>query len=424
MLCKETNFQETTLGKVPKDWQVAKLMDVTTCKKGRAPKSFVERTEQDSLPYLSAESLRTGEFTKWVRKTDDIVRVCRDDALLIWDGYYCGDSFTGYEGALSSTMVKVETENLLNKKFLFYFLRTHFRELNSKISGMYLKHVNKKVFESLLILFPSILEQQQIVEVLSCVDLAIQKTDEVIAKTERLKKGLMQELLTRGIGHKEYKDSKELEHEIPKEWEVARLDHLIEKGVITYHLDGNHGELYPREEEFVSQGVPFLSANMITDGSIDLGRAKYVTEERAKQFRKGVAEDGDVLFAHNATVGPAAILRTDLPYVVLGTTLTSYRCNPDYLNNQYLKYYMEGPHFQKQLHRIMKQTTRNQVPITAQRKLYFVIPNVDEQRGIAETISTADRKLDLERKEKRRLERIKRGLMDLLLTGKIRIKVN
>jgi type I restriction enzyme S subunit len=202
------------------------------------------------------------------------------------------------------------------------------------------------------------------------------------------------------------------------------LDHLIEKDLISYHLDGNHGEKYPREEEFVSEGVPFLSANMISYGKIDLSKTKYVTEERARQFQKGIAKDGDVLLAHNATVGPVAILSTDLPYVILGTTLTSFRCNQSYLDKHYLRYFIEGPLFQQQLQRIMKQTTRNQVPVTAQRKLHFIVPAMDEQRKIAQPLCAFDEKLELERWEKSRLERIKQGLMDLLLTGKVRVKVD
>jgi type I restriction enzyme S subunit len=304
--------------------------------------------------------------------------------------------------------------------YLFYSLKH--RELSQFASKTTHPIITQTFLNNLLTQLPPLGEQRAIVEVLGVIDLAVAKAGEVIAKTERLKKGLMQTLLTRGVGHKEYKQTPI--GTVPAEWQVIQLSSLIEKEVITYHLDGNHGELYPREEEFVSEGVPFLSANMITDGVIDLSKAKYVSEERARRFRKGIAKDGDVLFAHNATVGPVAILNTTLPYMILGTTLTSYRCNTDYLYNHFLKYYIESPYFQRQLQRIMKQTTRNQVPITAQRKLSFVVPSMDEQRKIARMLIELDKKLNFERKEKGKLERVKRGLMDLLLTGKIRVKVD
>jgi type I restriction enzyme S subunit len=72
----------------------------------------------------------------------------------------------------------------------------------------------------------------------------------------------------------------------------------------------------------------------------------------------------------------------------------------------------------------MKQTTRNQVPITTQKEFYFVLPPLTEQRKIAEILSASEAKIAIEKAEKMRLERIKQGLMDLLLTGKVRIKVD
>ena len=89
-----------------------------------------------------------------------------------------------------------------------------------------------------------------------------------------------------------------------------------------YHLDGNHGSDYPRNEEFVECGVPYISANCIVHNDVNVKLAKHLTEERASKLRKGIAQNGDVLFAHNATVGPVAILYTDDEKVILGTSLT------------------------------------------------------------------------------------------------------
>jgi len=70
--------------------------------------------------------------------------------------------FFGFKGILSSTMVKIEPKDpSVNKHFLYYFLKTRFKILNSQIAGMYLKHVSKFVFESLKLPLPSYLEQQK-----------------------------------------------------------------------------------------------------------------------------------------------------------------------------------------------------------------------------------------------------------------------
>ena len=167
--------------------------------------------------------------------------------------------------------------------------------------------------------------------------------------------------------------------ENPKGYYVASLQKLIDKGYITYHLDGNHGGNYPRSDEFVDSGVPYISANCIVNGEIDFSKAKFLTPERANKMRKGIAQDKDVLFAHNATVGPTAVLHTNETKIVLGTSLTAYRCNTEYIMPNYLKAYMLCDGFVRQYIGKMKQTTRNQVPITAQKEYQFLIPPINEQ---------------------------------------------
>jgi type I restriction enzyme S subunit len=190
-------FKDSEIGKIPKEWQVVRLREITTLTKGKAPKSMSNFKKENTLPYLSAESLRTGSFAHWAKPMDDVVKIGKDDIILIWDGFYCGDVFTGYEGILSSTMVRIDVnESHLNRKFLFYIIKTHFKELNSKISGMYLKHVNKHVFESLKIPLPSYMEQQRIVDILSNVDRKLKLEEREISKLERIKQSLMGLLLT------------------------------------------------------------------------------------------------------------------------------------------------------------------------------------------------------------------------------------
>lgn len=136
--------------------------------------------------------------------------------------------------------------------------------------------------------------------------------------------------------------------EMPIEWEVTKIEELINSKFITHHIDGNHGSLYPRSDEFIDAGVPYISANSIKNGRIDFNMAKYLSAARAAKFKKGVAEDNDVLFAHNATVGPVALLKTKEDFVILSTSLTLFRCEADKLSSNYLMYYLMSPTFKHQ----------------------------------------------------------------------------
>jgi type I restriction enzyme S subunit len=210
--------------------------------------------------------------------------------------------------------------------------------------------------------------------------------------------------------------------QLPNDWSEIKIQKLLDKGLLIDHLDGNHGELYPSAEEFSDEGVPYVSANNFSNGVVDLEGCKKLPEARAKQFKKGIARNEDVIFAHNATVGPVALLKTDLDYVILGTTATYYRCNNDKLLNHYLLYAMQSNFFVKQYSKVMFQSTRSQVPITAQRKLSLLIPSYPEQKAIAQVLSTADAAILTTEKLIAQKELRKKWLMQQLLTGEKRLK--
>ena len=165
-------------------------------------------------------------------------------------------------------------------------------------------------------------------------------------------------------------------------WTKSTIQFFMDNNFILDQMDGNHGELYPKSEEFSATGVPYISATDFSFGDVNFATCKRLPIERAKLFKKGIAKNGDVLFAHNATVGPVAILKTDLDFVILSTTATYYRCEATYLNNHYLKNYFESDFFVQQYFGIMSQSTRNQVPITTQRKLNIAVPNIQDRKSV------------------------------------------
>ena len=208
--------------------------------------------------------------------------------------------------------------------------------------------------------------------------------------------------------------------EFSGEWEVRTIGNLIAEDFLLGHLDGNHGALYPKSEEFKTEGVPYIGAHDFIDGRVSLLHCKYLSKERAKLFKKGLAINGDVLFAHNATVGPVALLETKLDYLILSTTATYFRCNQRKLNNIFLLQLFQLEIFVNQYRPIMAQSTRNQIPITTQRKLKISLPSLSEQTKIAEFLGTVDERIVSLKTKKTLLEEYKKGIMARIFSQKIR----
>mgnify|MGYP000278759487 FL=1 len=165
-------------------------------------------------------------------------------------------------------------------------------------------------------------------------------------------------------------------------YSARSIGDLVNDGALLVHKDGNHGSLYPRADEFGSEGVPFITAKAIReDGTLDASRIDYLNAHKARQLKIGWIQDNDVLLSHNASVGKVGLYDGAQGPALIGTSLTSFRVDPTRLEPEYLLASLTSPHFQHQLHHDMAQTTRNQVPITAQRKLTVPWAPIDAQRG-------------------------------------------
>jgi len=190
-------FKETEMGRIPKDWDIVKLGRVVKYEKGKNPSRLFDRYNQNLIPYLTAEYLRGLSPPKWCSPEDPrVVRVNGKDIIMIWDGSYSGYVFTGFEGALASTMVKIIPNREFDALFLYYVLDKKFPVLHGTTVGTGIPHVNKMVFENMLVPKPPLPEQQKIAKILRMVDEVIELKKKKREKLEKTKKAIMNLLLT------------------------------------------------------------------------------------------------------------------------------------------------------------------------------------------------------------------------------------
>ena len=190
---------------------------------------------------------------------------------------------------------------------------------------------------------------------------------------------------------------------IDDSYQLLSVGDLIEKEIIHKPLDGNHGEIHPKGDDFVKSGIPFIMASDINNGVIDFDSCKYIKEKQASELKKGFARNGDVLVTHKASIGRTAIVDySKSPFIMLTPQVTYYRIkNTQILNNQYLKHFFDSTFFQKTIQMLAGSgSTRAYIGITAQHNLPVVFPPIQKQKKIAAILSAYD---DLIENNKRRI---------------------
>ena len=157
------------------------------------------------------------------------------------------------------------------------------------------------------------------------------------------------------------------------------------------------------------------------NGKINYNDCKKISEEQYNSLRKGFSYQNDILLTHKATIGLTSIVK-GIDKIMLTPQVTAYRIkNFELLFGEYLFYYFQSQYFQKLITMLSKQSTRSYIGITAQKKLLVILPDLSEQKQIAEILSTVDKKLENLKEKKQSFEELKKGLMQKLLTGQVRV---
>jgi type I restriction enzyme S subunit len=416
MFYKEANFKETPIGKIPKEWDVTNLESIAKISSGNTAPQDEKYFRNGKYPFIRVQHLTELQEQKYPVKCDYIndyavsnLRLKKfkkgsiifpksgESIKLEKRAILKEDSYVVNHLAVIEPFDK-NTDNL----FLFYYLCTV--KTSNYLTKTTMPSLNLSTISDFLIPLPSLQEQQKIAEILSTVDKAIQKTNEIIAKTERLKKGLMQELLTKGIGHKEFKDTEI--GRIPKDWEVVKLGNKEFAEIIMGQSPPS--STYNRE----GKGLPFLQGKM-EFGDIHPSPILYCSQPIK------IAEPNDILISVRAPVGDVNVA----PYrLCIGRGLAAIRFNLNKACHWFYFYYFQK--IKNFLENLGKGSTFKAITKEDLENLKVPYPSLFEQQKIAEILFTIDKKLEIERNEKVKLEKIKQGLMDLLLTGKVRVKVN
>ena len=296
-----------------------------------------------------------------------------------------------------------------SSSFYAYYLKYKREFLNSVSSGSTFKELSKERLERLVVPIPPWLEQQKIAQILSTADETIQKANEEITLTEKLKKGLMQTLLTKGIGHTKFKMTEI--GEIPEEWKVMNIS-----DVTIEHKQG----LYTNES-YTDNGIKLVRITDLLNPNISYETMPFlnVNQKTYEQFK---IEKGDFLIARSGAIGRYGIVN-DVIHSVFGSYIIRYKFDSSRIDVKFFGYVYSSKHVLGALLKLKHGATNININADNIDGIKIPLPPLSEQQKIAEILSTVDQKLELLRNKKTHLGELKKGMMEDLLTGRVRVKI-
>ncbi|MEM4307649.1 MAG: restriction endonuclease subunit S [Thermoplasmata archaeon] len=395
----DEEFKDTEIGRIPKKWEIVKLGDITTLKNGERPLMI---NDNNVVPVYGANGVM-GYTSKFLVDNDFtlvIGRVGASGEVHIGNGKIWISDNAIYSESYDKSKVYLP--------LLFYLLK--FKNLSKFATKSTHPIITQSFLNSINLPLPPLPEQKAIAKVLSTVDEAIQKCNELIAKTERLKQGLMRELLTKGIGHKEFKDTEI--GRIPKEWEVVNVRDVA---------DVKGGKRLPKGHNLLDcpTSHPYLRVVDFMNMGVNINNLKYLSPKTYEHIKRYTISCEDVYISIAGTIGLVGVIPPELDGANL-TENAAKLCNLKNIDKLFLAYVLNSI-AKPQINALIGKATQPKLALFRIEKIKFPLPPLPEQQKIAEILSTIDKKLELERKRKEKLERIKKGLMNDLLTGKRRI---
>jgi type I restriction enzyme S subunit len=378
-MIKESTMEKTGL---PVGWELKKLGEVCITTQGvQIPKSKQQSVPSSGLRrYLYISDFKTEKNLKYVEDIYPKKNVTDNDLIVVNTGNSSGDVFRGIDGILSNNLFKVSFDKTqISTDYIYNFLTTEaFISFQDEIKrGTANPHMGHKNFSLTPIPIPPLPQQKQIVVTLekafAAIDTAKANAEQNLQNAKELFESYLQNIF-------ENKGD---------DWEEKTISEIVENGILSKPLDGNHGETHPVKSDFKESGVPFVMSKDLAEGLVNQKTCHFISREQADLLRKGFSVDGDVLLTHKGTIGRVAILKTDLDYVMLTPQVTYYRVlNKEVLYNRYLFYYLKSPIFQKPMNEIAGiGSTRAYIGITKQRELKIRFPNnLNLQKEIAERL--------------------------------------
>jgi type I restriction enzyme S subunit len=432
-LMEKQKFKQTEIGEIPEDWRTEKLGNESALiTKGTTPTSIGKNFISSGVNFIKVESLCKNGFFN----TEMFAFIDNDThSLLKRSQLKKNDLLISIAGALGRTgivsedilpantnqalaIARLKENSSLNLNYIFHFLRTkaiakHIETISVQGAqpNLSLQNINDMPINAPLL----IQEQTAIATVLSDTDELIISLDKLITKKKAIKQGAMQELLTgkkRLPGFEKQKGFKQTEiGEIPEDWGIVFIAKITREIFLG---------LTSKVDYVLSRGFPLVRATDIAEGKLNFEKARMISSEQHKmltRYRK--AKFGDILVSKSGSLGVCALVNTDIEFSIYESIIVIQP--KEDIDSKFLLWLMRDERTQTRMIGEKVGSTIGHLNIEIFRKLIIPIPSSEEQTAIATVLSDMDSELESLEKKRDKYLMIKQGMMQQLLTGKIRL---
>ena len=394
--------------KLPEGWKRIKLGKVLDYEQ---PINYIVKSEnydqKSGIPVLTAGK------TFILGYTDETEGVFKDVPVIIFDDFTTESKFINFSFKVKSSALKIL--KLGYDRNNIYFLYNAMQILNFNPGSEHKRYWISE-YSNTVIPLPSLPEQEKIAEILETVDNTIEKTDAIIEKYKRTKQGLMQELLTKGIDINwhirsekthQFKDSPL--GRIPADWEVKKL------GEIGKSFAG--GTPSSGISEYYNGDIKWLKSGEINSKYIYNTEETLTSSGLRNSNAKWIEGNTVVIAMYGATAGQVGIVKTKMTANQAVLALSINEKERVYFEYLYYSLLVSVNLLLSNLQG-SGQPNLNKGNID---NLIIALPPLPEQERIASVLSQVDTVIEKETAYRDKLSRIKQGLMEDLLTGKVRV---
>jgi type I restriction enzyme S subunit len=408
-------YKMTEVGVIPEEWEVKELESFASVTSGKRMPLGKTLTEHETPhPYIRVTDMRQGTVSvdelKYVPvdvfPTIKQYRIYKEDLFI---------SVAGTLGIVGKIPCEIDGANLTenadrisniscSREFLLHVLLAP--GIQGVITAIQTKGAQPKlalirIRKFLIPLPPTLAEQEAIAAALSDADGLIEALEALIAKKRAIKQGAMQELLT----------GKRRLPGFDGEWEEKILKDMVQIPV----TDGPHST-----PTFYENGIPFLSVNNLVDNKINLSDLRYISKAAHDEFsRKCKPQKGDLLLGKAASVGKVAIVDLDFTFNIW-SPIALIRLGINYCP-KYCFYQFQCEDIIRQIALMTNSSSQGNIGMGDIEKLVFVSPKYEEQSAIATVLSDMDAEIGALEDKLAKARRVKVGMMQELLTGRIRL---